>query len=174
MDALCDQHQISVLVAAALLSRELVVTMNIPDFKRLFGNGAAPMLSAIQRQSVVVQFHTCKLYRVPHKIVQNAYIYGFQSFVDTSASLFRVLVRFTPLVERCFGLDISNRDNCLSVHIANLLASSIPLRNIGGQRVSLLLQAFSQSVLYGSSDAEGDFTNVFADVGSITIVVVDT
>ena len=47
MDALCDQHQIPVLVAAALLSRELVVTMNIPDFKRLFGNGAAPMLSAI-------------------------------------------------------------------------------------------------------------------------------
>ena len=90
--------------------------------------------------------------------------------MNASAALFRVLVHFTPLVKRCFGLDIPNRDNCLAAHIANLLASSIPLRNIGGQRVSLLLQAFSQSVLHGSSDAEGDFTNVFADVGSITIV----
>lgn len=94
--------------------------------------------------------------------------------MNTSAALFRVLVHFPPFVERCFGLDISNGDNSLTTHIANLLASSIPLRNVGGQRVSLLLQALSQSVLHGSSDAEGNFTNVFADVGSITIVVVNT
>ena len=94
--------------------------------------------------------------------------------MNTSATLFRVLVHFPPFVERCFGLDISNGDNSLTTYIANLLASSIPLRNVGGQRVSLLLQALSQSVLHGSSDAEGNFTNVFADVGSITIVVVNT
>ena len=93
--------------------------------------------------------------------------------MNTSAALFRVLVHFPPFVERCFGLDIPNRDNCLSAYIANLLASSIPLRNVSGQRVSLLLQALSQSVLHGSSDAEGDFMNVFADVGSITVVIVD-
>ena len=48
MDVLCNQHQIPVLIVTAFLSRELVVTMNVPDFKRLFGNGAAPMLNTIQ------------------------------------------------------------------------------------------------------------------------------
>ena len=93
--------------------------------------------------------------------------------MNTSAALFRVLVYFPPFVERCFGLDIPNGDNCLSAHIANLLASSIPLCNVGRQRGALLLQALSQSVLHGSGDAKGDFMNFFADVGSITVLIMD-
>ena len=132
MDCFRDQHQISILVAAALLSRELVVTMNVSNFKRLFGNGTTPMLGAVQRQPVVVQLHTGKLHRVPHEIVQNAHIYGFQIFVDTSAALFRVLVHFTPFVEWRFGLDVSYWDNRLTAHIAKLPTPSIPFRDING------------------------------------------
>lgn len=117
MDCFRDQHQISILVAAALLSRELMVTMNVSNFKRLFGNGTTPMLDAVQRQPVVVQLHTGKLHRVPHEVVQNAHIYGFQIFVDTLTAFFRVLVHFTPLIERCFGLDMPYWDNRLTAYI---------------------------------------------------------
>ncbi len=119
---------------------------------------------------------------MPHQVVQNSHVNGFQIFVDMRSTFGRIGVGFSLLLHGKFVLDVPDWGKGYAIHITKLVALTITfLNHISDVQRNYLFpdlfcsfDSFSQPCFQALLDRKGYLAKIAADAGCHTVVVMHT
>lgn len=168
-----DNNQVLVAVIAPKHQRLFVVTVYLICFQFSTGDSTFSFLRNIERNAVVVVFHTLLTARIVHQIIEDSHIDTGKILVNLKSTLWRVLVYPTFLVHGYSMLNIGNRDDGVTIQVAHLPARAVFLLDIPVCDLTFLLQSVLQSVVKALFDIESDFVKVNIHMGCNAVIVVN-
>ena len=142
----CDEDEICVIIPSACLLWRDVVNNHIPQCQRLLTDRALTMLCHKHRYPVVVQFYTCSLYRIFHKLPQQSGIHCILQRVDFCPARLCVAAYILWKTHRRLGFNSVNREQRKFSHVENF-PMKVPIELLK----CLAPQARAVSVSFGSA-----------------------
>lgn len=168
-----DNNQVLVAVIAPKHQWLFVVTVHLLCFQFHTGDGTFSFLCNIERNAVIVVFHTLLTAWIVHQMIEYCHIDTSKILMNLNPSFWRVLVYPTFLIHRYSMLNIGNRDDGMTIQITHLPACAVFLLDIPVCDLTFLLQSVLQSVVKALFDIESDFVKVNIHMGCNAVIVMN-
>ena len=168
-----DNNQVLVAVITPKHQWLFVVTVHLLCFQFHTGDGTFSFLCNIERNAVIVVFHTLLTAWIVHQMIEYCHIDTSKILMNLNPSFWRVLVYPTFLIHRYSMLNIGNRDDGMTIQITHLPACAVFLLDIPVCDLTFLLQSVLQSVVKALFDIESDFVKVNIHMGCNAVIVMN-